>query len=150
MLIPSLGIPVRSDAQSKGKLWLWASCPCLPDGYHWAQLGFISFGELTSSHTWGFMAWGPLFNHKLLHEELSFPRSRVTKCLSFYKKNLIFFNVGIFCLHHAHAHTPLHMQPITKHKLRHIFGLSVNPFLADADIFFFLSPEVRGRLFRWH
>lgn len=82
------------------------------------------------------MAWRPVFGHKLLKEELSFPRNRVTKCLSFYKKNLIFFNVGIPCPHQAHAHTPLHMQLIIKHKLRHIFGLSVNPFLADAEVFF--------------
>lgn len=40
----------------------------------------------------------------------------------------------------------LHLQPISKHKVRDIFGVNVNPFLADAG-FLYWAQSLRGDYF---
>ena len=150
MLTLSLGKTCQRDAQSKGKLSLGR----LPIPSRWLSLGpawFYFFWRTVFFSPLVFHDLGFIIGSQVTPEELPFPRSQVTKYLSFYKKNFIFFNRGTPCPNHVYVtmgtHTHPTMQSISKHNLRHIFGLSVNPFVADAGAFFPLSPETQRRLF---
>ena len=103
----SKGCPEQRKTLSLGQLPVY-----LRDGYHWALLGFISFGELLSSHPGYFTAWGSLFSYKLLQKELPFPRNQVTKYLSSTKRTSSFyFNSGSPCPSHAHVPIGMHIHP---------------------------------------